>query len=380
MLARGKLALLGLLAIAWIAATAALAWLVIALPHVQAKPRGRDAALEVPKPVTVDGIADALAEGGVTAHPRLLAFYLRVLGVGARLREGVRASGSVVGNPSLTPYLHLPRVARGYGDTSVDVVVPEGFTSFDVATRLARFTVADREALLATMRDPALLSSLGIPAPSAEGYLFPALYRMQLDSAPEKVLTKMVSTFRTRTAPLFLPYTRAELATPVAVLDAHQLVTLASIVEREARVPEERPIIAGVFANRLFEPGFAPRRLQADPTVAYGCLVAAASVPSCAAYDGKRVTPAMVRDPENPYSTYKHEGLPPGPISNPGLSALSAAVAPERHDFFYFVAKGGGRHAFSHSLADHNRNIRGGAAPAAPVPSPSATPSPEPMH
>lgn len=369
-LARLKLALLWTLAIAWLGGTGVLAWLIIEFPHMRAKERGRDAPLEVPRPVSVDGIADALARGGVTAHPRLLAFYLRVLGIGSQLRGGVQASASVVGNPSLSPYLHLPRIARGFGDASVDVVIPEGFTSFDVATRLARFTIAEREALLATMRDPALLGSLGIPAESAEGYLFPALYRLQLDSPPEKVVAKMVATFRIRTTPLFFPYARAQLATPVGVLDPHQLVTLASIVEREARVPEERPIIAGVFANRLFAPGFAPRRLQADPTVAYGCLVAGARVPSCSSFDGKRITPAMVRDPENPYSTYRHEGLPPGPICNPGLSALAAAVAPERHDYFYFVAKGGGRHAFAHSLADHNRNVRGEGAPSAPAAQP----------
>ena len=114
-----------------------------------------------------------------------------------------------------------------------------------------------------------------------------------------------------------------------------------------------------MFSNRLFDPDFTPRRLQADPTVAYGCLVAPDTTPSCRDFDGRHVTPAMVRDPDNPYSTYKHEGLPPGPICNPGLSALLAVLSPAQHDYFYFVAKGGGRHAFSHSLHEHNRNIHG---------------------
>ena len=347
-------AVLVLLLLAWLGGTGVLAWTLLVFPHEAAAARGRDTALSLPKPATVEHVASALAGAGVTQYPALLAFYLRVLDVTPRLR-----SGWVVGNPSLSPSLHLPRIATGYGTTSVDVVIPEGFTSFDVATRLERFTVAPREALLAAMRDPALLAALQIPAQSAEGYLFPASYRLQVDSAPERVVTRMVNTFRTRTKALFEPYARAEVATPVSELSTHQLVTLASIVEREARAPEERPTIAGVFSNRLFEPHFRPRRLQADPTVAYGCLVRGQSVPSCRDFDGRRITPAMVRDPDNPYSTYRHDGLPPGPICNPGLSALSAAVTPERHDYFYFVAKGGGRHAFSHSLDEHNRNIRG---------------------
>ena len=351
-----KRATLVLLLLAWLAGSGLLAWALLVFPHQAAAARGRDTALSLPNAASVDDVAKALASAGVTTRPGLLAFYLRALDVTPRLR-----AGWVVANPSLSPALHLPRIATGYGTASVDVVIPEGFTSFDVATRLERFTVAPREALLAAMRDPALLTALGIPAQSAEGYLFPALYRLPVDSPPERVIARMVGTFRTRTKALFEPYARAEVATPVSQLTTHQLVTLASIIEREARAPEERPTIAGVFTNRLFEPDFRPRRLQADPTVAYGCLVHGQSVPSCRDFDGRRITPAMVRDPQNPYSTYRHDGLPPGPICNPGLSALSAAVAPERHDYFYFVAKGGGRHAFSHSLDEHNRNIRGAA-------------------
>ncbi|HEX6241935.1 MAG TPA: endolytic transglycosylase MltG, partial [Polyangiales bacterium] len=104
-------------------------------------------------------------------------------------------------------------------------------------------------------------------------------------------------------------------------------------------------------------PDFRPRRLQADPTVAYGCLVARDRVPSCRDFDGRRVTPAMVRDPANPYSTYRIEGLPPGPICNPGLSALDAALAPAQHEYFYFVTHGGGRHQFTRTLEEHNQRV-----------------------
>ena len=111
--------------------------------------------------------------------------------------------------------------------------------------------------------------------------------------------------------------------------------------------------------NRLTSPEFHPKRLQSDPTVAYGCLLDRELIPSCAEFDGRRTTPAMVRDPANRYSTYRNEGLPPGPICNPGLSALDAALRPAQHDFFYFVTSGGGRHAFTHSIDEHNARVHG---------------------
>lgn len=337
----------------WLAGTFALAWLMLVMPHRRAAASGRDTPIEVPA-ASADAIAFAFARAGIVGEPHAFAFYLRLLGAEARAR-----SPWVVVNRGLTPHEHLPRIARGFGAASVDVLIPEGFTSFDVATRLERFTIAQRAAMLAALRDPKLLAELGIPAGSAEGYLFPALYRLHLDSPPERVIARMVSTYRARTAGLFDPAVMAMSASPLTQLSQHELVTLASIVEREARVADERPTIAGVFSNRLFDPSFTPRKLQADPTVAYGCLVAPDTTPSCRGFDGRHVTAAMVRDPENPYSTYRREGLPPGPICNPGLSALLAVLSPAQHDFFYFVAKGGGRHAFSHSLHEHNRNIHG---------------------
>jgi UPF0755 protein len=170
------------------------------------------------------------------------------------------------------------------------------------------------------------------------------------------VVRRLVRTFRERMTGRLRAYESAHDGEALA-LTLHQIVTLASIVEREARMPDERPTIAGVFMNRLTSPNFRPRRLQADPTVAYGCLVARDQVPSCRDFDGKRVTPAMVRDPANPYSTYRIEGLPPGPICNPGLSALDAALAPAQHDYFYFVTHGGGRHQFTSTLEEHNQRV-----------------------
>jgi UPF0755 protein len=251
----------------------------------------------------------------------------------------------------------LPRLATGYGSAQVRVAIPEGFTRFDVATRLSRFGICDRLAFERVTRDPEVLAALGLSGESAEGYLFPATYDLNQGSSARAVLNQMVSVFRERTRARFAAYARAHDGAPFSLTE-HELLTLASIIEREAKLPEERPTIAGVFMNRLTSPDFWPHRLQADPTVAYGCLVEPERIPSCATFDGKRITPAMVRDPENRYSTYRNDGLPPGPICNPGLSALAAALAPAQHDFFYFVTSGGGRHAFTRTLGEHNAKIR----------------------
>jgi UPF0755 protein len=288
----------------------------------------------------------------VIARPLAFRTYMRLLGADEALR-----GGWVALNRGLSVRELVPRIARGFGTSKVSVLIPEGFTIFDTATRLERFGVAPRDQLLKAMTDLDLLAKLHIPGDSIEGFLFPAVYDLMQDTDPYEVLHRMIVTFRQRTGALFDEYAQEHDGAPFA-FTRYELVTLASIVEREARLAEERPIIAGVFLNRLIAPDFKPHRLQADPTVAYGCLVARDRVPSCADFDGKRITPAMVRDAANPYSTYRNDGLPPGPICNPGADALRAAVHPAAHDYFYFVTKGGGRHAFSHSLEDHNARVR----------------------
>jgi UPF0755 protein len=115
---------------------------------------------------------------------------------------------------------------------------------------------------------------------------------------------------------------------------------------------DERPIIASVFLNRLRDPAFHPRRLECDPTAAYGCVVAPEKAASCAEFSGKATAP-IEHDPNNPYSTYTHEGLPPGPIANPGARSLEAAMAPATTRYFFFVARGEGRHAFSETYEAH---------------------------
>jgi UPF0755 protein len=135
------------------------------------------------------------------------------------------------------------------------------------------------------------------------------------------------------------------------------IVTLASMVEKEAAVDDERAIIASVFLNRLRDPTFKRKLLQCDPTSGYGCLVLRDRVPACATYTGK-VTHAINADPANAYSTYVHEGLPPGPIGNPGMKSLQAVLAPASTKYLYFVVRGDRRHAFSETLEEHNTAVK----------------------
>ncbi len=335
----------------WCVGTACLIWLMLAFPNVPEHHVKKDFVVELPAAPSVEDVAQKLIEAKVSSHPLALQVYLRLMGVEPKLRGGF-----VVLNRGLSVYDHLARLADGFGTSMVHVLVPEGFNRFDIATRLSRFGIAPREALLEATEDAALLQKLGIQASSLEGYLFPAVYNFVQGTAPEAVLSRMVRVYRERTQALFDAYALAHDGAPFS-LTPHELLTLASIVEKEARIPEEREVIAGVFLNRLTDKNFRPKRLQADPTVAYGCLVARDSVPSCAEYKG-RVTPAMVRDPENPYSTYKRDGLPPGPICSPGLKSIQATLNPAQHDYFYFVTKGEGRHAFSNSLEQHNQRVR----------------------
>src|SRR5690606_16335761 len=137
----------------------------------------------------------------------------------------------------------------------------------------------------------------------------------------------------------------------------HQLIVLASLVERETALLIESPRVARVFLNRLLFPEAETKgRLQSDPTAAYGCLVAADLAPSCRDFDGS-VTPALLSDASNPYNSYRHAGLPPGPISNPGEQALRAVLSPAEGNELYFVADGKGQHSFSETFEEHRKGV-----------------------
>jgi UPF0755 protein len=327
--------------------------LLAVYPHVERPGDGAHVRVSLVGAEGPEAVATRLHEAGVLDHPRLFAMYLRFIAPEARPREP-----ELLLPNDLNPAALAVRVLEGFGEFEVRVTIPEGWNRFEIGKRLADAGACDQDLFLEATRDRALLSELGVEAESAEGYLFPDTYRFRSHSDPRTVVRRMVRTFHLKTKPLFERHadTLARYARDDG-MSAHDVLTLASIVEKEAAVRDERPRIAGVFWNRLRSETFRPpRRLQADPTVTYGCIAERERAPSCRDYDG-RITRAMLEDRENLYNTYRHSGLPPGPISNPGLGSIEAVLDPEEHDYLFFVAKGRGRHFFSADLKTHEKAI-----------------------
>lgn len=340
-----------LLALLVVGVTAAFAYLVVGFAAQPGPGSGDVVGVDLGPEPTLSSVAGALERAGLVQDQRLFVLYAWAMGAESSLRHG-----RILFRDDMTSRALLQRVADGFGQTVVRVTLPEGWNRFDMADRLAEWGVVERDAFLAACEDPALLSELDVRAPSAEGYLFPDTYEFLDHSTATSVVRKLVTTALSRFQPLVA-------AAPESValgelgLGRAGAVTLASIVEKEAALARERPVIAGVFLNRLRDPDFSPRRLQADPTVAYGCFMQP-DLESCQRFDGRRVTRRMTGDAGNRYNTYRHEGLPPGPICNPGLSSLRAVLSPAQHDFLYFVAQGDGSHAFSADLAAHNQAVQ----------------------
>ena len=220
------------------------------------------------------------------------------------------------------------------------VTVPEGWTIFDIAAELERQGVCSRPDFLRAAHDASAVSDLAPHAASLEGFLFPSTYEFTRRATCEQVVKRMVQDFRA----VWESLPGADAAQGPAGLTPAQIVTLASLVERETPNAEERPVVAGVFYNRLRK-GYP---LQCDPTVQYAMEM-----------QGQPRTDVRPKDlsVNSPYNTYHHRGLPPGPIANAGEASLRAALAPAPTDYLYFVANDQGGHFFSRTLAEHTRNV-----------------------
>lgn len=298
-------------------------------------------------------LSQRLFEIGLIESPGAFSLYLRFLS----------PSVSVVPGPHLlrrgdSPRALLRRLGRLPSRPRLRVNLPEGYTYLKVAERLEKNEICAARVLQAKARDPVFLAELGIAGESAEGYLFPATYELFVDSDAAAVIRQMVQETKKRLVRLDAaaggPLSKLQEARDWSERD---VLTMASMVEREASAPDELLLVASVFFNRLDDPSFRPpKTLQSDPTAAYGCLIAPGEAPSCAGFRG-RVTPAILRDPKNRYNTYRHPGLPPGPIANPGEAAIRAVLGPARTEYLYFVADGRGRHRFSRTYAEHQQAI-----------------------
>ena len=228
------------------------------------------------------------------------------------------------------------RIARG--DIYFHVVtIPEGYTMFDIAKAMEDAGLGSAADFLqvAETQTP-LISDLAPEAASLEGYLFPNTYQFTRTESLEEMAAAMVHQFRQRAQEIGL---NAGLNS-----DVPKVVIMASIVEKETAAPEERPLVASVYYNRLAQ----NMALDADPTVIYAELLAGT-------YQGSLHHDDMAVN--SPYNTYRFPGLPPGPIGNPGRSSLEAAMHPDNSKFLYFVSNGNGHHRFARSLEEHNRNV-----------------------
>jgi UPF0755 protein len=219
------------------------------------------------------------------------------------------------------------------GEASHELLtVPEGFNRFEIADLVEAGGFATREEFLKASADAKLVADLDAHAPNLEGYLFPDTYQFPRHIGAARIVRVMVNRFR---------QVYSGLAPPDAERPAREIVIMASLVEAETGKPEERPLVASVFYNRL-------KRnipLQCDPTVVYAAVLNHS-------YDGQ-IRQSQLNFP-SPYNTYLHPGLPPGPIANPGKASLLAALHPVSSKYLYFVANPAGHHTFSRTLAEHN--------------------------
>jgi UPF0755 protein len=252
----------------------------------------------------------------------------------AYLRGGARdiKAGEYSFNRSMAPVKIFQMLTSGSVKT-YSFTIPEGLTAEQIAVLLEKRNFLNKMDFISLVYDKGLVSSYQVYGASLEGYLFPDTYVITRDMGPRDVIDLMVNRFWE----IFNPLVRGRKLT----MPVKDIVTLASIVEKETGLAEERPVIASVFLNRLR----LKMRLESDPTVIYGIEDF-----------GGNLTRKDLRSP-NPYNTYMNRGLPPGPIANPGREALEAVIDPAETNYLYFVSKNDGSHHFSSTLKEHNRAV-----------------------
>jgi UPF0755 protein len=340
-----------------LAAFAASTWLFVLYPAEKGPGAGRAVQIVVLRDPSPAELAAALARAGLVSRPRIFTFWLRATGGAHGVVPGTHLLSDDAGPREL-----MARLERRPGGGSVRVTFPEGWTRFDMARRLQDKHVASLRDFLDATTDSALLHELDIDGDSAEGFLFPSTYELPLDDDARDVVRRMKREFDRRWDAASRAHSASLNDVMVSArMSIRDVVTLASLIEKEAVADEERPLIASVFLNRLRDPSFKPKHLECDPTAAYGCLVFPEKAATCATFSGKPTAP-IEHDPDNPYSTYTHEGLPPGPIANAGARSLDAAMAPASSRYLFFVARGDGHHTFSETYGAHLAALREGAA------------------
>jgi UPF0755 protein len=307
--------LVGAVVVIGVAAGAALWGLILVN---QAGPLETDTAVVVPKGSGLEAISLALSDADVIDRPFLFATVAKITGANRALKAGEYAF------PAHVSIAEALRILQSGKTVVRRFTVPEGLTSAQIVA-----LIRDEPAMSGEIKDP-----------PAEGTLLPETYHYSWGDSRADLLKRMQTAMQ---ATIKAAWEKRSLSLPLD--NPKQALVLASIVEKETSVPQERAKVAGVFINRLV----TNMRLQSDPTVVYALTQGSGAL-------GRSLTRADWKF-ESPYNTYVIEGLPPAPIANPGKASIEAVVNPEQHDFVYFVADGSGGHAFAKTLAEHNRNV-----------------------
>lgn len=293
----------------------------------QQKYTGPDVVFTVQQGDTFGAVNARLARQDIINNPRLFHWMARYKGVMGKLRAG---PFTIPTHSKMEDVLNV----LIYGQPNLNsVTIPEGRNMYQVAELFEAAGFGKREAFVELCKDPAFIQTLGVEGPTLEGYLFPETYKFVPGSAPREILSAMVQQFRKRVG---------DTVSGHPFLSAHEVVVLASVVEKETGAKEERPQIASVFTNRLRK----RMRLESDPTTIYGMW--------------ERYTGNIRKDDLQqltPYNTYKIPGLPLGPIANPSFEAIQAVMAPATTEYLFFVSKNDGTHQFTTNYPDHQRAV-----------------------
>jgi UPF0755 protein len=293
--------------------------------------QGEEKRVLIPKGSTFQEVVQTLDAEGLLRSPTSFSLMARVLGVAGSVQAGEYEL-----NTAMTPSVILHKLVSG-DVVKYRVTIPEGYTVRQIAVRLAELgIITEQEEFLQAAFSSDFDAMLGIEGESVEGYLFPDTYLFSKEVAPQEVIKTMVGKFKRVYTPDF-----SQRAAELGMTD-REVVVLASIIEKETGLPDERTLISAVFHNRL-KRGIP---LASDPTVIYGIKD----------FDGN----LRKRDLEkrSPYNTYLFRGLPPGPIANPGRSSIKAALYPAPVKYLYFVSRNDGSHHFSATLREHNEAVR----------------------
>lgn len=324
--------ILSLVLVLSVVAGAAIGYHLLTSPRVHSK---QNTTIVISPGSTATEIIARLSEEKIISSPLLVRAYLLATGRGAHLKAGAYRF------PSPITALDVIRKLLAGDVYREKITFPEGLTRFDIADIIARLPLKDAGKAYALVNDRRLIADLDPQADSLEGYLFPDTYEYDETTTAEQLIEKMVRRFRQVLRPEYLERAR-ELK-----MTLRQVVTLASLIEKEAKIASERPLISSVFHNRLIR----GMKLECDPTVLYAARLVGIRRQTITKSDLMRVSP---------YNTYLFPGPPPGPIASPGLASLEAALYPADTDYLYFVVDGSrkdGSHRFATTPAEHADNV-----------------------